>query len=153
VIVKVGADGQVSIFNSSGTVDVIVDLAGWFQDPPPAGGVTAITPHRALDTRIAPSTAVGPGQTVEVQVVGAGGVPAAGATSVILNVTAVSPTAASLLTVYPSGTPLPLASNLNFTTSKIIANQVVVQVGANGKVTIYNDNGSTDVVVDILAWS
>lgn len=153
VIVKVGADGKVSIFNSAGSVDVIVDLAGWFQDPPPAGGVTAITPHRALDTRIAPSTAVGPGQTVEVQVAGAGGVPATGATSVILNVTAVSPTAQSLLIVYPTGTPLPLASNLNFTAGKIIANQVVVQVGADGKVTIYNDNGSTDVVVDILAWS
>ncbi len=30
VVAKVGANGQVSIFNASGSTHLIVDVAGWF---------------------------------------------------------------------------------------------------------------------------
>ncbi|MCU1397578.1 MAG: hypothetical protein JWN62_687 [Acidimicrobiales bacterium] len=50
VIVPVGANGQVSIFASSGTVDVIVDVLGWF---PTGTGFTGLTPARLMDTRLA----------------------------------------------------------------------------------------------------
>src|SRR5947209_1527477 len=33
VIVPVGTAGQVSIFNSNGTTDVVVDVLGWFPNP------------------------------------------------------------------------------------------------------------------------
>jgi hypothetical protein len=48
VMVKVGTGGQISIFNHRGTVDVIVDVVGWF---PTGGSYTALTPARLLDTR------------------------------------------------------------------------------------------------------
>jgi hypothetical protein len=50
VIVPVGANGQVSIYANSGTVDVIVDVLGWF---PTGTGFTGLTPARLMDTRAA----------------------------------------------------------------------------------------------------
>ena len=76
VIVPVGANGQVSIFASSGSVDVIVDVLGWFPTGP---SFTGLTPARLMDTRPgSPTTdgtfagggAVGARSTVGVTVVG-----------------------------------------------------------------------------------
>ena len=83
---------------------------------------------------------------------GVGDVPTDGVTSVALNVTVTEPTAWSYLTVYPTGTARPTASNLNFSPGQTIAVQVLVQVGADGKVSIYNALGATHVVVDITGW-
>jgi len=33
VITKVGADGKVSIYNSAGSNDIVVDVMGWFASP------------------------------------------------------------------------------------------------------------------------
>ena len=30
VIAKLGANGQVSLFNSSGSTDIVADIVGWF---------------------------------------------------------------------------------------------------------------------------
>jgi hypothetical protein len=30
VVVKVGADGKINLFNNSGTTNAVVDVAGWF---------------------------------------------------------------------------------------------------------------------------
>ena len=75
----------------------------------------------------------------------------AGATAVALNVTETNPTAAGFATVWPAGIARPdPASNLNFVPGKTAPNLVVVPLGANSKVSLYNSAGSTDfVAVDI----
>ena len=75
-----------------------------------------------------------------------------GAGAVVLNVTAVGPTKASHLTVWPSGTARPATSNLNFVPGQTVANRVMVPVGANGKVSIYNLTGTVNVVVDVTGY-
>ena len=75
-----------------------------------------------------------------------------GAGAVALNVTATNPTASSFLTVWPTGAPRPLASNLNFGTGQTVPNMVIVPVGLNGQISIYNNTGGVDVVVDVLGW-
>jgi murein DD-endopeptidase MepM/ murein hydrolase activator NlpD len=65
---------------------------------------------------------------------------------------AASPTATSFLTVYPSGSPRPNASNLNLRGGVDVANVVVMKLGTDGKVRFYNDAGTTDVVVDVVGW-
>lgn len=151
VIVQLGTDGMVSIYNNLGDVDVIVDLNGWFDGSLPGGGMTGITPERVLDTRTG-AVPIGPGETRNVNVLAAAGVPDYGVTSVVLNVTATQPTATSFLTVFPAGTVRPLASNLNFQAGDTVPNEVLVQVGADGNVSVYNNLGSTHVVVDVFAW-
>jgi hypothetical protein len=55
VIVKLGAGGQISLFNFAGNVDVIVDVAGWF---PEGQAYIGLTPARLMDSRrsVAPPT-------------------------------------------------------------------------------------------------
>ena len=69
-----------------------------------------------------------------------------------LNVTVTDPSAPSFLTVWPTGVARPNASNLNFTPGETIPNMVIAQVGTNGQVSIYNREGATDVIVDVLGW-
>ena len=96
---------------------------------------------------------MGAGQTLDLTVTGTNGVPTTHVGAVVLNVTAVDHTGAdSYLTVYPKGPNLPLASNLNFVAGQTIPNLVVVPVGVDGKVSIYNNRGAVDVVADVQGW-
>ncbi|MGE3328826.1 MAG: hypothetical protein AB7N61_25820, partial [Acidimicrobiia bacterium] len=72
------------------------------------------------------------------------------ATAVALNVTATGPTEGSYLTVWPSGQPRPLASSVNMVAGQTVPNMVLCRLGADGRVHIYNNSGSTHVVVDVL---
>ncbi|MDP1804975.1 MAG: hypothetical protein Q8K72_07410, partial [Acidimicrobiales bacterium] len=83
---------------------------------------------------------------------GAGGVPVGGATAVVLNVTVTEPTAGSFLTAWPTSENRPVASNLNFVAGQTIPNLVIAKIGTGGKVTIYNNLGSTVVVADVQGW-
>jgi hypothetical protein len=154
--VKVGGAGKVRIANSAGSTHVIADVVGWYGS---AGAAHSrfhpLTPARVLDTRSGPSgrsTPVGPGKTLELTVAGAGGVPSAGATGVVVNITAVQPNAGGWLTAWPTGQVMPNASNLNFVPGAVVPNLAVLKVGAGGKVSIYNSAGSTAVIVDVVGW-
>jgi hypothetical protein len=120
-----------------------------------AGGrFVPLTPHRVLDTRIghgAPQAKVGPRQSVRLQVAGTGQVPAR-AMAVVLNVTAVDPTAPSHVTVHPTGTAKPTASNLNLHPGVTTPNLVTVKVGTGGAVQLYNDDGAVDLLADVAGY-
>lgn len=124
-----------------------------------------LAPYRVCDTRPAsPPYACtgqtpGDGGTLNVQVTGTnpagqvnGGVPASSVSAVTLNVTAVNPSRAGYLTVYPAGAPRPLAANLNFVPGQVVPNLVTVAVPASGMVSIYNSAGTTDVVIDVQGY-
>jgi hypothetical protein len=72
--------------------------------------------------------------------------------SVALNVTVVGSTASNYLTVYPFGAAQPTASNLNFVGGQTIANMVIVKIGTGGKITLFNRDGVTPVLVDVVGW-
>ena len=72
--------------------------------------------------------------------------------AVVVNLTVTNTTAGSFMTAWPDGTPRPGTSDLNWVGGVTIPNLVVVQVGANGKVDLYNLAGSTDVVVDVVGY-
>ncbi len=153
VTARVGDGGTVSIFNDLGTVDVVADVQGWYTNAADAVGSSyvPVNPARVLDTRA--GSPVGAGAFIQLQVAGAGGVPATGARAVVLNMTvdrASGPE--SFLAVWPSGTPRPVASNLNFASGPATTNLVVALLGPDGKVNIYNNLGSVDVIADVAGW-
>lgn len=125
--------------------------------PDPSGEFTGLTPARVLDTRtgvgqggsVAP---LGAGGSISVQMTGRGGVPASGVSAVVANVTAVSPTAGSYLTAWPSGVARPTISNLNFVPGQVAPNLVTVAVGAGGRVDLFNALGQVHVVVDVVGY-
>ena len=122
-----------------------------------SGEYTPVTPARILDTRSGEGRGgvagpLGPGVSVTVPVAGRGGVPASGVSAVVLNATVVTPTAHGFLTVWPSGQPRPLASNLNFVPGQTVPNMVTVAVGTGGAVDVFNPAGSTHLLFDVVGF-
>jgi hypothetical protein len=79
-------------------------------------------------------------------------VPSSGVSAVVANVTVTNTTGSSYLTVWPAGTTQPLASDLNWVAGETIPNLVVVELGSDGALSIFNYAGSTDVVVDVEGY-
>ena len=157
VTTKVGSNGAVRFANANGSVHLIADVVGWFDDGPAGHGaeLVPVTPARLLDTRNGlggRSTPLGEGDTYALSVVGAGGVPASGVSAVVLNITATQPSATTYLTAWPAGEAQPTASNLNLTRGATVANLATVKVGAGGKVNLFNQAGMTNVIVDVVGW-
>jgi hypothetical protein len=145
-VVKIGAGGDIKLLVAETNADLVVDVFGYFG--PNGGMVRPIAPQRIADAR--GSSALGPLETRSFQVAGTGGVPDR-ATAVIMNVTAGAPTSDGYLTVWPSGTAKPTASNVNFTAGQDVPNLVMVRLN-NGKVDIYNELGSTGVMLDVVGY-
>ncbi|WP_206665913.1 hypothetical protein, partial [Pedococcus bigeumensis] len=143
VIAKVGANGRIALTNgASGTVQVIADIAGYYLAGTPSapGAYTPLNPARVLDTRtnLGGTGPVAAHGTVHLQVAGRGGVPASGVSAVVVNVTVTAAKSAGFLTVYPDGSTMPTASNLNFAAGQTIPNLVIAKVGANGRIALTN---------------
>ena len=152
VVAKVGADGNVDLYNLQGSVHLIADVAAWF---PTTSGFTSLSPQRLLDTRAGNGAVRGPvgaDSVTTLHVTGRGGVPADGVGAVVLNVTVTEATAPGFVTVYPTGAGRPTASNLNFVPGQTVPNLVVAKVGADGNVDLYNLQGSVHLIADVAGW-
>jgi hypothetical protein len=158
VIVPVGTNGQVTFYNQLGYTDLVVDLEGYFAPEPigsTAGDYVPLTPDRITDTRAGsgyPNAGgtLAAGTSLPVQVTGEDGIPT-GATGAILNVTVTDTTNASYLTVYP-GAPMPTASNLNWLAGGTVANRVLVPLSSTGSITVSNQLGNAEVIVDVSGY-
>jgi hypothetical protein len=150
--VPVGSQGGVTFYNHAGTVNLVVDVEGYYTTTPQAGGLyDPVTPLRVLGS-LATGAPIGPGALTGVTVAGVDGVPA-DASAVVANVTAAASNSPGFLTVFPSpksGAPTPpTASNLNFTTGQVIANRITIPVGSNGQIEVYNESGTVNVDIDL----
>jgi hypothetical protein len=112
-----------------------------------------VTPVRVFTTLSgAGACRLQPKGWVDVKVTGIGGVPSTGVGAVALNVTAVRPTAATYLSVYPTGTAFPSTSSVNALAGGVAAGMVIVPVGSNGRVSIRSSHSPVDVNVDVLGY-
>lgn len=167
VTVPVGYDA-ITVYSDVPT-DVIVDLDGWYSAPGSATTGSLFvpqSPQRICDTRV-PNSLTPPAdqcnsKTLQanasqtVQVGGDFSVPT-DATAATLNVTAVSPSAPTYLTVYPQSTK-PVVSDLNPVTGQIEPNMTITGLAdgttasPKGSFQIYNYTGTVDAVVDLNGW-
>ncbi len=129
--------------------------------PSVASTFTPITPCRLADTRPAPdlvgtrSTPLSAGETAVFAVWGTNGnctIPTT-ATGVAMNATAVGPTSAGFVTIFPADASRPLTSNLNFVAgSPPTPNQVTVGLSDAGAIRAYNLSGSVALIIDIVGY-
>lgn len=168
VTVGLGSGGEVDAYNAAGQAELVVDVEGYYvQNAVPGEGLynPLPSPQRVCDTRQGnPSGLSGerlsqcegklpaPGTSLQVQLAGLGGIPQAGVSAVVLNLTAVDPSGSGYLTAYPAGQPVPTASNVNFTAGQTVANRVIVAVSSAGAVDIYSSAGSPNILVDVSGW-
>ena len=151
--VPLGASGAISVYNSSsGSVDVTADTAGAFSSgiaPVSTSGLLVGTISGLLANSFPPLQmpgALGPGQTVTLQVAGRSGIPATGASAVLLNLTAFGATAAGSLTAWAGITPPPGTTELSYPVLSGSNNLVTVPLSATGTISIYNQ-GSAPVLL------
>jgi hypothetical protein len=182
VTVTLGAhlsQGWIDIYNAGGSVNVVVDVEGYFGAPdlshPSVGLFHPIAPTRVCDTRRGSPTpgcsshgALGQGASMMINFATTGGVPGDGtASAVVVNLTGVAGSSFTALTLFPPvngrcpygvGTPSPPASTLNLTAGAVQANRAMVALGpatsggVNDAICVYNDLGVINVVIDANGW-
>ncbi len=74
------------------------------------------------------------------------------ASAYVLNLTVDHPAGAGYLTAYPTGTPRPATSSINFPAGWQGANLVTVPVGTNASIDIYNGGAATSVIADVVGF-
>ena len=149
VLAKVARDGTVCLGTLAET-DLLVDVSGF---APPGASPRPVVPSRLLDSRRAGDGSAGrraAGSVTELRVTGRGGV-ADDASAVVLNVTAVVPSAAGFITVWPCGSTRPVASSVNFRPGEVVANAVLAKVGDDGEVCLATSS-DTDLLVDVTGY-
>lgn len=108
----------------------------------PTDAMTAVTAARILDTRtgLGARGPVGAGRSVTVKVVGLGGVPTTGVSSVVLTVTVPGPSTSGTVTASASGAAASTIPSLRFAAGTGVTTQIWVPVGADGAITLRNDS-------------
>lgn len=141
---------------STGPAEAVAPVPAASAVAGPAGAYTPLKPARLLDTRkkigVTTTTPLGAGRSVDLQVSTRGGVPTGGTSSVVLNVTVVSPSSEGYVTIYPTGSTRPTASSVNFNKGWTGANLVTVKLGSGGKVRVFNYAGNAHVVADVVGY-
>lgn len=152
-----GPDGKVAVFNgSSGTTDLIVDVQGYVSSAPAGGAdghLMPVAPARVADSRngLGGLHRFGAGDVQTVQVTGTAGIPA-DAEAVEINLTTTTGTLPSYLSVFPAGGSPGTFSNLNFMPYQVVANRAFVPLSSDGRLSVFNANGATDVFIDVTGW-
>jgi SpoIID/LytB domain protein len=121
---------------------------------PAAVTFTPVAPARIVDTRDGTNVArerVAAGCVLPVRVAGLGGVPATGATAVVLNVTAVAPTAGGYATIYPCSNGRPNASHLNYRAGDVVPNLVTAALDGDGYLCVFT-TAAANFVIDVTGW-
>ncbi|HEX5118287.1 MAG TPA: PKD domain-containing protein [Pseudonocardiaceae bacterium] len=120
------------------------------------GAYFAVPAQRVLDTRDgtggAPVGRLGPDSVLSLNLAGTNAIPATGVRAVVLNVTAIDPTATSFLTIYADGSTRPGTTSLNYVPGQTVTNLVTVPLGANGNVDFFNNLGTVDVTADLEGY-
>lgn len=152
-VIPVGANGQITLKNGSSTqsVDVVLDVYGYFTQASSGDGVFTAAQGRLLDTRT--STAIPADSSVSVMVAGNDGIPASFGAAV-LNLTTTGQQNSGYLRVWPTGQPMPSTTSVgNFQVDTSTADLVIAQPGDEGAVSIYNASGGTiQLIVDLQGW-
>ncbi|WBB68221.1 S1 family peptidase [Micromonospora sp. WMMD812] len=127
------------------------DLGAWITESTGDGYVALSQRGTLLDTRTTGGVRPG-GSTMSFPVLGVAGVPATGVKAVLVDVTTISPTANTYLTVYPEGSTRPATSSVNASTGETISTTLLVRVGPTGNFTLYNHAGSTHAKIDVHGY-
>ncbi|MGH9121176.1 MAG: hypothetical protein ACRDYC_04400 [Acidimicrobiales bacterium] len=177
VISQISAAGTFDVANgAAGSVDVVIDLEGYFNAPASttggAGHYYPLSPARVADTRCGDSppgagsncsaeaipsnnaslSTMNTGQTVQVQVGGDGGVPSTGVEAAVVQLTVTNTTNNGYLTAWAAGATPPTTSNVNWVVGQTTANRAIVPLSSTGAMDVFNFNGKADVVVDVVGY-
>lgn len=158
VIVPVSTGGKIDFYNgSSAPVDLIADVEGFFSTFPDANGAfVPVTPTRLYDSRKSAPLGSSATATLKPSVLDTQTQLPSTVAGYVYNLTVTQPAAGGYLTVYPTGTTRPTASNVNFSAGETTSNTAFAAAGtadAVGADSFYNGSGgTTQFVVDLFGY-
>jgi hypothetical protein len=145
------ATGAISIQNNRGTVDVVVDVVGWYDTTGTTGSVfRPVSPARVFDTR--GHEGMGPGYTRLIGLNARPPVPNE-ATGVVMNLTATNQTVDGFMVVWPVIGDRPDTSTINWQAHRTVANLVMMRTPSY--VGFYNAPvafGTMDFIIDVTGY-
>jgi hypothetical protein len=152
-IVPVSADGRISAYSLAGA-HLVVDCFGWFATD---STLKRVSPKRAFDTR--PDSAVGysgpkpgPRSVVTAAFAGVSGIPSAGVSAVIVNITVTEANGPGFVTAWAHGSAQPGTANLNVErTGQTIGNLAIIPVSSDSSADLFTLTGA-HLIVDVLGW-
>lgn len=157
VTVSTAAGGFVDVYSNAGTVDLTVDVMGYFAGSLGDRGArfTSMVPERILDSRLT-GQRLGRSDRIEIDLYGeldangsVNGIRRSETVAAVMNISAVDPTAKGFYRVFRSGGRLPDASSTNFGAGTNTARTVTVPLAA-GRFELQNELGSSDVIIDVV---
>jgi uncharacterized protein (DUF1501 family) len=154
VVIGLGSDGSIEVFNSAGTAHILVDVFGYYSAAT-GDRFNPVSPARLFDTRIGSGIRPGKvpdGTPIDVQVSGRAGVPEFGATAVVMNLTVTEAESAGWMRSTPYGQTAATTSNVNFAAGDTVPNLVICKIGDGGKITIDGRGTGTHVLGDVFGY-
>lgn len=112
-----------------------------------------LTPCRVVDTRLSQSPLLS-GVVRSFQLAGMCGIPAT-AGAVAVNITAINPTQAGYLTIFPADQAVPGTTALNFRAGQVRANNAILKLSADGRIAVFPGlaaAGQLDFAVDVNGY-
>ncbi len=160
--VGLGGDGSFNLFSNTGG-NFILDVTGYY-DAVGAGGLLFYAlgqPVRELDTRAGQAAFKAPGAPLAAKATlnlpgsfaFSGVTIPAGAKALVGNATVDNSINApdGFATLFPGGTTLPLASNLNYSKGTVAPNAFIVGIGSDGTYNLYSLSGG-NFIIDIAGY-
>lgn len=169
-LLPVDASGQVAftlVGYGTGTAHVLVDVFGFVSSScytSRGARLVPLAPTRILDTRVSASP-LGAREVRRVPFRGADGISPVQSDVVpndpnvvgaVVNLTAVNQRPSSTTTFLsvvpedPGG--FPSTSTTNLVRGQVKANLAIVPVGADGAIRVFNEQGATDIVIDVVGY-
>jgi hypothetical protein len=153
--VLLSGDGELCLYTSSPS-EFTLDFGGWVGSDP---AFRAVVPARLFESRdVATGTVDGvaagggrlaAGSTTRIPVAGRGGV-SDDAIAVMVNATAIRPSARGYLTLFPCSDEPPNASSLNYPVGRNIANAAMVSLSDAGELCVFTLS-EIDFALDVTA--
>ena len=154
VVMGLGDDGCIDVFNSHGLTHCLVDVFGYFTAKP-GDRFKPVLPSRLFDTRTGKGIRGGKlanRSSIDVKVAGKAGVPAKGATAVVLNLTVTEPSSAGYLSLTPTGAAAGTTSNVNFAAGDTVPNLAICRIGSGGQITLTGVGQGMHALADVFGY-
>ncbi|MFG1606769.1 hypothetical protein [Actinoplanes sp. NPDC049265] len=147
-VVRVGSDGSVTVNNhSTGTVNVLVRLLGYFTSSNSTGAGARPLARRLIDTTL-PANG-----SVDVAVGGTNGLPTKNIAGAALFFTANSPTESGYFKAWGVGNTEPGSSVSTWPADKQRGGMAIIKPGTDGKIRVKSvSTGTVRLTVDLQAW-
>lgn len=153
--VELSDSGKFTLYNSSTTTHVVIDLQGYFTATSEDEATFTPAAGRIYDSRDTPDGSFEPNEIRSIPVAGFNGIPpvADGITAVALTITSLGTVSGSgRAMVWADGSPAPGTNAISLWDHALRSNTITVPVGPNGAISLQHFGDNANYILDVQGW-